>query len=433
MILDVRTMYIAMAAICFIVAAALLTLQTRRSRRDGALQWALGWALQGSFWVLVGLRGIIGDFLSIVIAHTFLVASYSLLYAAVRQFQGRTYNTGILLFPVAATFIFFWYFSAYADNLLYRIIFISILSILQTGSIVRTLLRNPPAKERLSYWLTGFAFLMMAVVWLNRLLEALTLPYGQLSILQATTFRNTGVIVSLGVVVLSSIGFLLMIRERADEALRESEEHYHSLFDNMLNGYAYCKMLFDQGKPKDFIYLNVNNAFEILTGLKNVTGRKVSEVIPGIEKSDHELFEIYGRVALTGTPERFERYVEALGMWFSISVYSPRKEYFVAIFDVITERKRMEQTLRESEERYRTLFEKSLDAVILTDPSGKGKILSANPAACRMFGRTEQEMVRLSRDDLFAPHQPELENLIKGREKMGRYTGELTYRRRIAR
>jgi hypothetical protein len=56
--------------------------------------------------------------------------------------------------------------------------------------------------------------------------------------------------------------------------------------------------------------------------------------------------EIYGRVALTGIPERFESYVEALGMWFSISVYSPQKEYFVVIFDVITERKLAEEALR---------------------------------------------------------------------------------------
>ena len=116
----------------------------------------------------------------------------------------------------------------------------------------------------------------------------------------------------------------------------------------MLNGFAYCKMLFDQDRPKDFMYLNVNSAFEVLTGLKNVTGRKVSEVIHGIQESDPELFEIYGRVAQTGPPERFERYVEALGMWFSISVYSPRKEYFVAVFDVITERKRAEEALQKA-------------------------------------------------------------------------------------
>ncbi len=95
----------------------------------------------------------------------------------------------------------------------------------------------------------------------------------------------------------------------------------------------------------------------------------------------------------------------------------------------MAERKRMEQALRESEQRYRTLFEKSLDAVMLTNPSGKGTILSANPAACRMFGRTEQEMIGLSRDDIFAPHEPGLANLLRERESIGNYTGEVTYRR----
>ncbi len=134
-------------------------------------------------------------------------------------------------------------------------------------------------------------------------------------------------------------------RRLAEKALRESEQRYHFLFENMLNGFAYCQMIFDQGRPQDFIYLEVNNAFETLTGLKDVVGRKVSEIIPGVRESDPGLFEIYGRVALTGKPERFETYVDALGMWFSISVYSPKREYFVAVFDVITERKRAEEEI----------------------------------------------------------------------------------------
>src|SRR3972149_488259 len=117
--------------------------------------------------------------------------------------------------------------------------------------------------------------------------------------------------------------------------LQEKKELYRSLFENMLNGYAYCRMYFDQGHPQDFIYLDVNSAFESLTGLKNVVGKKVSEVIPGIRESHPELFEIYGRVALTGKPEKFEMYVEALKMWFAVSVYSPEKEHFVARFGVL--------------------------------------------------------------------------------------------------
>jgi PAS domain S-box-containing protein len=123
----------------------------------------------------------------------------------------------------------------------------------------------------------------------------------------------------------------------------------------MLEGFAYCRMIYDQGCAQDFIYLDVNRSFESLTGLKNVVGKRVSEVIPGIRESDGELFETYGRVALTGKPERFELYVKALQMWFSISVYSPEKEHFVAVFDVITERKRIEKERQESEHQFRTL------------------------------------------------------------------------------
>ena len=105
------------------------------------------------------------------------------------------------------------------------------------------------------------------------------------------------------------IGVVLVFRDQTEEraaqnALRESEEHYRSLFDNMLNGFAYCKMLFDQNQAQDFIYLNVNSSFEALTGLKDVVGKRVSEVIPGIRESDPELFEIYGRVASTDKPDQ---------------------------------------------------------------------------------------------------------------------------------
>jgi PAS domain S-box-containing protein len=176
--------------------------------------------------------------------------------------------------------------------------------------------------------------------------------------LRTKTGENFIVLYSAEIVELNGESFLQVMltditeQKRKEMALRESEDMYRSLFDNMLNGFALCRMIFDGDTPKDFIYLSVNDAFEKQTGLKDVVGRRVTEVIPGIRESDPVLFEVYGRVALTGNPEQLETYVEALEQWYWISVYSPSREHFVAVFDVITERKLAEKALAKSEERF---------------------------------------------------------------------------------
>jgi len=92
-------------------------------------------------------------------------------------------------------------------------------------------------------------------------------------------------------------------RKKVEEALRKSEEEHSSLFSNMIDGFAFCQMIFDaSGKPDDFVYLQINEEFERITGLKKaqVIGKKVTLAIPGIKEATPELFEIYGRVAVTG-------------------------------------------------------------------------------------------------------------------------------------
>ena len=168
------------------------------------------------------------------------------------------------------------------------------------------------------------------------------------------------------------------------EALQKSELHYRSLFENMIEGYAYCKMLYKEGRPEDFIYIDVNQAFGKLTGLKDVIGKKATEVIPKIKEDSPELLETYSRVAMTGKPEKFELHLESIDMWFSISVYSNEKEYFIAVFDVITEDKKAEQAIIESRERLRDLIDNITDLICTHDLDGK--ILSMNKAAEKITG-----------------------------------------------
>jgi PAS domain S-box-containing protein len=167
------------------------------------------------------------------------------------------------------------------------------------------------------------------------------------------------------------VGAALFEADRRAVEGRQSEERYRSLFENMLNGYARGQMVFDTaGEPVDFVYVAVNSAFERLTGLRDVVGRRVTEVIPDIKAANPELLDSFGRVALTGRPEQFELDFTPLGMWLTISVYSPERGYFVAVFDDISERKRAEEILRESEERFRTMANAMPQLAWMADPDG---------------------------------------------------------------
>lgn len=208
---------------------------------------------------------------------------------------------------------------------------------------------------------------------------------------------------------LFSIGMFEDISDRKamEEGLRESKEHYQSLFQNMMNGFAFCQMLYENDNPIDFIYHEVNEAFPKLTGLKDVTGKRVSEVIPGIRASDPGLFEIYSRVALSGNPEWFEVYVESLKDWYSISVYSPKKEFFVAVFDVITERKRAEESLRKTTEEIKEAYDATLqgwaDALEMRERETAGhskRTVRLTIALARLAGISEEEIIHIERGAL---------------------------------
>jgi PAS domain S-box-containing protein len=139
-------------------------------------------------------------------------------------------------------------------------------------------------------------------------------------------------------------------RAAAEAALIESETRYRSLFQGMTEGFALHQIVCnEQGTPCDYRFLDVNPAFERLTGLKlaEVKGKLKSEV-PQLLGDDPKWTEIYGKVALTGEAVHFENYAPPLHATYDVYAFSPAAMQFAVIFVDITERRRMEESIAQN-------------------------------------------------------------------------------------
>ena len=203
-------------------------------------------------------------------------------------------------------------------------------------------------------------------------------------------------------------------RKRAEEVLRQSEERYRNLFNALIEGFCIIEMVFDaDGRPVDYRFLEINPAFEKQTGLHGAQGKLMRELAP-----EHEAhwFEIYGRIALTGEPAQFVNEAKALNRWYEVYAFrvGGQESRKVAIcFTDITERRRAEQELRQSEERYRRLFETMTEGLsfgeIICDDTGKPRdlrYLAVNPAFERQTGLKAADIIGRTTLELFPEAEP---------------------------
>jgi len=216
-------------------------------------------------------------------------------------------------------------------------------------------------------------------------------------------------------------------RKKTEEALQESETRYRNLLEVAPVGIA----VHSEGI---IVFTNPAGA-RLLGGVseEQIVGRSIFQIIhpDGLnqaqvriqrmlagEKNLYPTEDVY--LKLDGTPVNVEVMATALS-------YQGKPAVQVIVTDV-TERKKTEEALQESEDMYHSLFDNSIDAVLLTAPDGR--ILAANPEACRIFGHTEEEICRIGRAGLMVLTDPRLAAAIEERTRTGQFKGELTFVRK---
>lgn len=150
----------------------------------------------------------------------------------------------------------------------------------------------------------------------------------------------------------------ITVPKQAEEALRRSEKKYRTLFDFIDEGFCIIKVIFDEnGKAIDYVFVEVNPSFVKQTGLINAQGKSIRKLAP---KHEEHWFEIYGRIALTGEPSRFQNRAEQFKRWYDVFAFpvgDPQDRLVAVLFSDVTARKQVEEALRLGHERLDLLAE----------------------------------------------------------------------------
>ena len=173
-----------------------------------------------------------------------------------------------------------------------------------------------------------------------------------------------------------------------EDALKESEDRYHKLFENMSEGLALCEMLFAKnGKATDYRFLNINRVFEKFIGLsrEQIIGKTIQEILPNVQP---KTIETFGKVVSSGKPVHFENYSRDLNKWFDVYAYHARPGQFAYMVIDISERKQAEAALQESEERFKAIASNTPDHIIVQDNELHYTFV-VNP----QLGLTEKDMI----------------------------------------
>jgi PAS domain S-box-containing protein len=204
-----------------------------------------------------------------------------------------------------------------------------------------------------------------------------------------------------GIRAVLTVGRDVTARREAEKRLAQSEARYRGLFENMGNGVVVLGVV---GEGEDFVCDEINAAAEAIFGrrVQEVAGKSIFDVCPVTR--DMNVPEFLKSVWSTGNPESRSFYSIKDGIiefWIESFTYKLQTGEIVWVFSDETEHRRAEQALRESEERFRTVFEAAQDGIYIKNRALR--YTHVNHAMCSLLGRSPEEIIGRRDDDLYDP------------------------------
>ncbi len=376
---DVPTLLLVIVVVSFILAATVSFASLGEGMRSLRL-WALSMLLHGLAYFILSLRGHAPDLVSIVIGNTLLTATFSLFLYTVAGFLQRRYPSWLYWVPATAVAVLFLIF---IDNQPLRLILAGLIYGSQQLLVIHAAWPRPGEKGSRGHALLILALLIVTVVMYARTVGVAAGVIQIPSLTSPGATQTITYVLALIVPLLSTVGFVFMVKVSADRQITEGKRLLDTLFDSIEESIAMVR------RDGTILAINRIGAERLGRTPESLVGGAMTELVPAAIAERR--MRVIGRALDSHHAEQIED--ERLGRRLRINIYPvPGSEDTVVMHGTdITDSLAAEQALRHSEERYRALFENSHTVMLIIDPDSSA-IVDANTAASRYYGWSPQTL-----------------------------------------
>ena len=338
--------------------------------------WAFSFVSHTLYFIMISLRGAISDFTSMALSNILAMTGLLFLMFGIEQFFGlKRSNYHNIFFLFVFSVVQIW-FTVFDEDLAMRIVNISALTAVFSFQCAWLLFFKIEQKFKEISIFPAVVLFFFSIGALARILEFFIVGNTASDYFTSGVFNAVVLLFYQMLYILLTYSFVLIfngrliidVRSKESEQIRtledlkneigmrkgietelmKNEEKLRNLVTQMQLGLAVHEIILDDtSSPVDYRFIDVNPAFERITGLKRaeIVGRTMLEILPETEKF---WIERYGRVALTGEPTSFEDYASKLDRYYSVVAYRPQTNQFAVVVEDVTQRHKAEEKLKDN-------------------------------------------------------------------------------------